>query len=383
MKNYVKLTKSENNRDQEWFASVEGSKVTFRWGIRDGKFQELTNEILEGRNLGKKNATTKEQQALFELRTTVNKKMQEGYIVAEVGGDCEDLVFDESRSVPKPMLAQEFHKHKHKIKPNEIVYVQKKYDGIRCLADLRTGLLYSRKGLPILGLPHINTQILKFGQQVDTRTGDKLCDIFQWLDGEAFVEDLGFQGIMSIVRKSKGLSPELEKINYNIYDFISEDLVFGARNLLLKKYSPMFEKNMILCDTFRVTLQEVQEYHDLFVNDGYEGAIIRRNTKYQQKRTADLLKLKDWFSAEFELVPGGFEKEEFDDTLGAVACIDKEGRLFSARPAMPDWKRKELWDNRESFDFKNHLAEITYQELTDEGLPRFNVLRALRHKDDC
>ena len=368
MRNYIKLLKNENNRTQIWEAEVVGSSLNFTWGVEGGKMQTLQNTIPCGKNIGKANETTAEEQALVELRTVVNKKIQENYEVVEVSG-LADMEYDEARESPKPMLAHEFNKHKHKIGHREIVYYQGKSDGCRSNVDLLTGRIYSRKGKLITCLKHLNEQVKTFGQTLID--GIPICEIVRWYDGELYSHSIPFEKITSIVRKSKSEDPDAEKIELHIYDCMISEMNFGARNLVLKDWARYHGTHMKLVETFQGFVDEVDKYHLRFVEQGYEGVMIRRSTKgYQHKRTDELLKLKLFITEEFEIT--GLNREEFDDTLGTFACIGANGS-FDCRPAMTDKERQEIWQNRESFDYKDNVLSVKYQELTADGIPRFPV----------
>jgi hypothetical protein len=52
---------------------------------------------------------------------------------------------------------------------------------------------------------------------------------------------------------------------------------------------------------------------------------------------------------------------------------------------MTDEERKDLWDNKEKYESgtgATYLATVKFQELTDDGIPRFPVCLGIRHEDD-
>ena len=375
MINKIKLEKTENNRISVWIGNIDRNKITYLWGIQNGKMQELINEIKVGKNLGKKNETSPSEQALNELRSTINKKIQNGYKIISTSGILDDLELDSERLIPKPMLAHEFNEHKKKIKDDEIVYLQEKFDGLRCLANLNTGELYSRKGKQFFGLKHIEVNVKEFGNHLKG----------EWVDGELYSHSLTFQEISSLTRKTINTGHDSSAIKLMVYDFISTDKYSQRLDALQTAYGESDAPALLLAPSEAVQwpcTQAIEAAHDKFVEDGYEGLILRRDTPYQNKRTDSLLKYKKFFEEEFKII--GIEKEEHEDTVGTFTLVAKNGMTFNARPAMTDNERKYIWKNREKFDY-SQVAGVKYQELTEgvQGIPRFPVLIKLRNINDC
>jgi hypothetical protein len=105
---YIKLEKRENGRHNIWQCEIDSNIITYTWGTSGGKQQVLEQIVKEGKNKGRTNETTPEQQAVVEARGKVNKKLDGGYVIVEKT-DWEDIELNETRQVPKPMLAYEFH----------------------------------------------------------------------------------------------------------------------------------------------------------------------------------------------------------------------------------------------------------------------------------
>ena len=166
-------------------------EIVVEHGYSDGKKQVNSKIIDSGKNIGKKNETTPLQQAVSEARATWQKKKDAGYVEAAAGaggGGVKESVVGggvaASRAkattddVPLPMLALDFNKRGGSIKFP--CYVQRKYDGTRCVAVPGSGLFSrNRKKYPHLG--HILEEI-------------KSLPASLVLDGELFSKELTFQG---------------------------------------------------------------------------------------------------------------------------------------------------------------------------------------------
>jgi DNA ligase-1 len=154
--------------------------------------QRTVDLIKEGKNAGKKNATTALEQALKEGTAKRDKQLKKGYVYSKEdaeAGQVDEII--EGGIVP--MLAHKFSEHGHKIKYP--AFIQPKLDGIRMIAVIKDGkaTLWSRTRKQINSLPHIVAALEAHFK--DTR--------FLILDGEAYNHDYkdNFEQIVSAVRK--------------------------------------------------------------------------------------------------------------------------------------------------------------------------------------
>lgn len=115
----MKKTLYKDNR--VWEISVDDTIITIRHGQVGGKIQEISEIIYAGKNIGKKNETTPEQQALLEAESKYNKQLDKGYTVDGSPPKVDTIL---------PMLAHKFSEFSHKIVYP--AYVQPKLDG--CLS---------------------------------------------------------------------------------------------------------------------------------------------------------------------------------------------------------------------------------------------------------
>ena len=173
------------------------NKVIQKHGIIDGKVVYNESECV-GKNIGKLNETSPEEQAILEANAKIVKKLDEGYFKSIEEANNGDVIL--------PMLAKDFKTEEHKVKYP--CFVQKKYDGMRMLAIKKNGIvkLISRKGKEITTLDHIKLQL-----EVDS-IPDNIYD------GEAYSFEVGtFQEQMKAIKKE---SENTQKIDFNIYDVV-------------------------------------------------------------------------------------------------------------------------------------------------------------------
>lgn len=310
------------------------------------------------KNVGKSNATTAEEQAVFEVNSFITRKLDEGYFKTIEEVENEEVIL--------PMLAKDFSKEKHKIDWNN-AYCQPKFDGMRCLAIIKDGTvtLMSRKGKKIENMMHIERELLNFYDGKDFV-----------LDGELYVHGESFQTNMSYVKKyQEGLS---ERIQFNIYDIIHKiDLGFVDRLFELEQF---VEPTIIIANmqhlqvvkTFTINSEEdLKSYHSQFISEGYEGTMIRwGHEPYKiNGRSSNLLKYKEFIDIQVPLV----------DVEPATQRPDWGTPIFDGFKAgvrLTHEQRADLLTNKH--DYIGKMAEIRFFEYTDDGLPRFPVLVGFR-----
>ena len=184
----------------------------------------------------------------------------------------------------KPMLA--YPVSTKPIDYSEVVYIQPKLDGVRCLIQCDSGVItaYSRTGKPWKNIEHILFNLEPFFQLNPDAV----------LDGELYNHDLrdNFEKIISCVRKTKPATVHrLESsglVQFHCYDVPSNPGRFDVRNEWIKLNVP---RNFCInhVETREVHADKyAQQMHQLNLKKGYEGSILRLNTEYQCKRSHSL-----------------------------------------------------------------------------------------------
>lgn len=344
---------------------------------------ETRIRVNKGKNIGKTNETTHFQQAILEAQSKWKKKLDvEKYtkypevLHASKSGERngerngEPLIATISNGPRLPMLAQDYSKHKHKLKFP--CYIQPKLDGYRMIYDTTTKSITTRQGKTF-------TIVKESGMLYE-----ELCSLPSGyiLDGELYVhsDDVSFEAL-GVLRKTKKLTEEdkknLSKIEYHVYDMIDLELSFEKR----------FEKiNHILHDhkmirvvpTIQIASEkEIVDTHQKFVNEEYEGSMLRNGmSKYLEKnRSYDLLKYKDFMDEEFEIVGYTFEKDTSGEDKNCVVWIVKikEGLVCKVRPKGEKEQRQILYEEceRDFGKFKGRKLWTKFFEYTNDGSLRF------------
>ena len=99
------------------------------------------------------------------------------------------------------------------------------------------------------------------------------------------------------------------------------------------------------------------------------------NKPYEQKRTYNLIKLKDMEEEEFEVV--GFSEGKGRDAGSVIwECITPDGDVFKVKPKGTREEKQDMFKNG-----KNYIGQyltVIYQEMTKKNIPRFPIGKAFR-----
>jgi ATP-dependent DNA ligase len=207
-------------------------------------------------------------------------------------------------------------------------------------------------------------------------------DITLILDGELYSDTLSFQVLVGLVKRvtlKEGNDEQMLQVSLRVYDCIklNEEPGFQQRHEIIAKVTDG-ANYLSLVENFAVKSEkEIHAYQARFVEEGYEGAMVRNITGAYAigKRSANLQKVKTFLDGEYEIV--GFNQASGND-IGTViwVCKTPEGNQFNVRPRGTREVKREQYENGDSY-IGRHLT-VRYQELTDDGVPRFPVGIAIR-----
>lgn len=364
MKLQTLYKRAVNGKVNEWTIEVEGRCYRTISGYTDG--QKTTTEwtCCEGKNIGRSNETTAEEQAMKEAKAEWDKRTERGYF-----GNIKDV---DKVTIFKPMLANKWEDRKDKIKYP--VYSQPKLDGIRCI--VRSDGMWTRTGKPIISAPHIFEALKPLFE--------KNPDLI--FDGELYTDKYAndFNAIVSLVKKTKPTAQDLKDsakvIEYHIYDLPSNSGTFMERMDELWRIKEVDPSNDGCCKTVETNLVEhiddVEILYENYVAAGYEGQMLRVDAPYENKRSNSLLKHKSFIDEEYEIVGVEEGGGNLTGMVGALVFESKQGGKFTAS-VNGGWEYlKELWKERKSLIGKE--ATIKYFNITPDGKPRFPKVIAVR-----
>lgn len=353
-------------------------------------------EVYQGKNIGKSNETTPQQQAESQAQSDWLAKKDTGYkSLADLGIGHQNggvhhgvftihgvvqvpaLSFEEilNKTLPKentdsagntkPMLATDWAKVKSIPYP---VFVQPKLDGVRCLmicsvTDTTCNVRFlSRSGKDYSTVNHI----------IDNTTFPRGNYI---VDGELYSDELTFQEIIQAVKKQCNNS---NKIKFNAYDLVNENEQNHRLVSLEFLISTLNSPYITLVPTVTANnKEEVETFQSNYLNEGYEGAMIRfTNAMYEAgARSRSLLKVKTFDDTEFTF--HGFNIGQREEDLIAV-CKTEAGDEFRAKLVGTVAEKEEL--RKKEMEYLGKQLTVKHFGWTDSvnPLPRFPVAKAFR-----
>jgi ATP-dependent DNA ligase len=201
-----------------------------------------------------------------------------------------------------------------------------------------------------------------------------------------YSDTLDFQKVVGLVRR-ESISPQdlddMQEVSYRIYDMFSKDesitsMPFAGRYKRVTDRINAIGSPLAIVESYTVeNADDVREYHDKFVNQGYEGVMVRNPRKpYEMdKRSSGLMKFKDFKDDEYKIV--GYTEATGNDAGTVIwTCVAPNGLTFNVRPKGTREERTEAFNNADSYIGK--MLTVRYFELTNDGVPRFPVGIAIR-----
>jgi len=347
-----------------WRVWTEEDMICTEFGTLDGEKQIAKKKAL-GKNIGKKNETSPEEQAELEAKSMWQNKLDRKYRLTEE---------EASKPLPLPMLAYEFSK-----KADKVTYpcdLQPKLDGVRCLARWENGKveLLSRSGKPYTAPTHIIEEL------------ECILPTNTILDGELYAHGESLQTINSWVKKKRDETTRILFWAYDVIDETQPKEPWACRwHLLVGLFNrPAWKTARYVVQTPCYEAQDEEEIHgshDEFLEQGFEGAIIRLPDGVYRfgYRSNSLLKVKAFDDDEFKVVGyygGKTEKSKDCVTFECAVGDDK----FGVVPKGTLGHKRQLYKDAESYIGK--WLKVQYFGFSDNGTPLLPIGLCFRLEED-
>jgi len=273
----------------------------------------------------------------------------------------------------KPMLAYKV--GKKEIDWDAKNFIQPKLDGVRCIFT-KDGA-YSRTGKQFKNVAHLEEDLEDFFNDNPNSV----------LDGELYNHDLkhDFEKIISLVRKQKPTDEDRFEagnlVQYHVYDtvFSHNKINYEDRYNWLRINLPIYKTMTLIANTTVDSMAEAKMLHDVHLAQGYEGSMLRTNGFYEQKRSYNLQKFKDFHDTEATITGYEAGKGKRQGTLGKFIMTDDEGNEFGCPPGKGFTYKdlKLILDN--IHDYIGQRATFTYFQRTQAGSYRHPLFKTLRN----
>lgn len=326
-----------------------GSIITST-GYIDGKIRDIEKVISEGKNIGKSNETDPFGQAISEAQSQWNKKRDKNYEIEMIDPE------NHRPRVMLPMLASTMKKGKIKIP----CFIQPKLNGVCNLSEYQGKdnpiLHHSRGGKLFETVGHLDKWIKELNPPAP-------------LHGELYVHGWPLQHIGSY---TKELKEDAHLLEYWIYDIAMMNVPFSRRWEWIMSHVgrlPQEDCPIKLTPTLLInTHEQISYYHDKWVENGFEGAILKNKLGLYmfEFRSPDIEKVKNFQDDEFEII-GGKQGTGLDEGCIIYRCKTKDGNEFDVRPKGTVEKRKEMFNNLSTELGK--MLTVRFAEYSVDGTP--------------
>jgi hypothetical protein len=335
--------------------STESHQVSAAGVVGKTRAGGKPTEIRSGKNLGKTNATNVATQALRDAfsRHNAHAKKAAPHAAAATAAAAAAAATPAARTdQPPPMLVKKIGETREAtLGPEDFgrgVTLQRKYNGVRAPTYLRgapgkeVAQMYSRTKGDYPGFTHLREEMAcnliapptvpdellqppggcglpLLGETELARLRAVYADARVHLDGEIYLHGKGLRYISGQARKED----DEKSLDYYVYDCFfpaakaaDHDMASAHR----QKYLDLFfaaaaaggpERKLVhvrRAENFpAASLEEAEALRDRFLQEGYEGAIARKDCagyrySFNNYHSANLVKLKPKYDSEFEVV---------------------------------------------------------------------------------
>lgn len=279
--------------------------------------------------------------------------------------------------IPMWEVQQAYQINKVKLNDNEWFSLSQKLNGVR--GTFFEGKLISRQGKEFVGLDHIIDDISKLIPNAE-----------QWvLDGElirkntdGISDNENFRMTAGIINQEDG---DKSSIQFVIFDVLPKDeFLRGESSLTYQdriESLRYFQIRIFMDDLESLDVVDLlysgtdKSMIDIFLEkmiaEGKEGLMLNRDSKYFRKRHNGILKVKQFYTVDLEIIDLEEGTGRLKGTLGAFVVRYKDN-ILNVGSGMTDEQRREYWDNREALI--GRVIEVKYKEESrDKGSGRFSL----------
>lgn len=303
------------------------------------------------------------------VRRIIRKDLRCGVGPALALQFCPNIIrtFEVMRAVPLS---------KTKPKAGKSYLIEPKYDGLRAIAVIKgqSVTLLSRNGLEFTSVDHLKEPLLRMARGRDL-----------FFDGE--LVNGNFNNSSSAVRRKNQTNTETQ---YHIFDRL-ETNEWGVatreqahrRMLLGRDFESNRDEGLQLVPSYRATPEEFMRYYNLFLDQGYEGAMVKDPMGlYRFRKHKDWIKIKPAEDLDLRVESLVQGEGKYFGMLGA-AIVKYKGKRVSVGSGFSDEQRQQFWADPNSI--KGKIIEVRFHEETPDGSlrhPRFVKIREDKTQPD-
>ena len=280
--------------------------------------------------------------------------------------------------IPQWEVQQAYQIGKLKMNENEWFSLSQKLNGVR--GTYFEGKLISRQGKEFAGLEHILGDIQRLIPNSD-----------EWVvDGELIRKNVehisdneNFRLTTGILSQEDGDKRQIQLVIFDILpkaEFLRGESQLRYRDRLeqLKDLEQRIQRrnlsNLRIVDVLYTgnDMSMISKCLDRMIAEGKEGLMLNRNCKYFTRRHNGILKVKQFYTVDLEIVDLEEGTGRLSGTLGAFVVRYKNNYL-RVGSGMTDDQRKKFW-----YDGLNLIGRVIEVKYKDESYDRRTGLRSLQ-----
>ena len=203
--------------------------------------------------------------------------------------------------------------------------MQRKLDGVRTVIICDNGEISakSRNGLPFNSIDKVLHEIIEYLPK-----GARFA-----IDGEiCHLEKDGSENFSKAVSEVKRKSVQMESPKFIMFDLIPLDDFYQKKSeipyseryaMLLSLFGRKPAKHFSPIKSFPYSTETFKIMMDTAEKEGWEGLMLRKNTKYEGKRTNNLLKVKRFIIEEFVVIGYNTDNILMNDPITKIPSLEK------------------------------------------------------------
>lgn len=331
----------------------------------------------------------------------INKNIQYKDLILKIIDKKLDIGISET-TINKlfPNTIKEFgvalaNKWTEKIQLNENWYISRKLDGCRCICfynspnDIK---FYSRQGKEFTTLSILKEKLSKCNIDNNTVFDGEIC----------IIDEYGNEDFQSIIKEIKRKDYTIKNPCYMIFDRLTKN------EFEMKEQSQMFDwrqerlteifninkdilsNNFKYVTQYKYTIDTLNELKQIANSNNWEGLMFRKNVPFENKRTNDLLKYKEFNEDDYKVID--VEKGEVQDVVNGIATkipaigaliIEHKGNKVHVGTGLSLEQRKRWLEHPE--EIIGQIINVKYFEETQDQSGkyslRFPVLKGIYGKE--
>ena len=281
-----------------------------------------------------------------------------------------------------------------KVDFNDTWFVSRKLDGCRCICIINEDgepKYFSRAGNEFMTLKNLDAEIISLGLKNMV------------IDGEICMLDAnGNENFQGIIKEIKRKDHTIENPFFYMFDLLTmEEFVnkegttpFSVRNVQLDNLFFQREFNHIdyLPQTILIDEQMLMFHVTTAKENGWEGLMLRKDAPYQGKRSNDVLKVKQFYDAEYIVVDIEnavnrviVDGKEVEELMMRNVVIEHKGYRVQVGSGFSHEQKRFYFENPREIIGKQITVQFFEESFTDKGISlRFPTVKAIYENGrDC